>query len=242
MQIEIETGAERIRAERIVPDAGTHPGVIVVHDGMGFGEHAIGVAAELAQAGYAALAVDLYTRKAPEPDLPNDRLLAFLRSVPDRQILSDLQAAIDFFSADPAVQGQKIGMIGYCWGGACTFLASGRCRGLAAAVSWYGELRTEELNERHPEHPLDAVDERACPVLALFAELDAYVPIAYVDELRTRAPRNPIDLELVVYPDLHHGFAHRGREHFDAAAHDDGWARIWNFFDRELRTSPGSTT
>ena len=151
MRVEIESGGDRIRAERVVPDEGTHPGVVVIHDGRGFGEHAVGVAHELARAGYAALAVDLYSREAPREEVTNPELKAFLRSVPDRQIVSDLQAAIDFLAADPAVKGRPIGMIGYCWGGACTFLASGRCRGLSAAVSWYGELRTEELDARHPE-------------------------------------------------------------------------------------------
>ena len=239
MQIEIDSGGERIRAEWVVPvagtDAGTHPGVVVIHDGTGFGEHAIGVANELAEAGYAALAVNLFSRAAPRPGLPDTELLTFLRNVPDRQIVGDLQAAIDFLASSPAVQGQRIGMIGYCWGGASTFLASSHCRGLTAAVSWYGELRTEELNALHPEHPLDAVDERKCPVLALFAELDAYVSVTDVEALRARASRNPVELEIVVYPGLHHGFAHRGRPHFDQAGHDDGWARIWKLFDRELK-------
>ena len=236
MQIEIVSGGDRIRAERILPDAGSHPGVIVIHDGAGFGEHAIGIAKELAQAGYAALAVDLFSREAPRANLSKPELLAFLRSVPDAQIVRDIQAAIDSLASDPAVKGRPIGLIGYCWGGACAFLASGRCRGLSAAVSWYGELRTEMLNALHPEHPVDAVAERKCPVLALFGERDEYVPMAYVEELRARASRNPIDLELVIYPDLQHGFAHRGREHFDLAGHDDGWSRTWNLFDRMLQS------
>ena len=96
-------------------------------------------------------------------------------------------------------------------------------------------LRTEELGALHPEHPIDALDERTCPVLAMFAELDAYVSIDDVEVLRERAGRNALDLEVVVYPGLHHGFAHRDREHFDAPAHDDGWQRIWKLFDRQLR-------
>lgn len=236
MQVEIAVGADRIRAERIVPDEGTHPGVVVVHDGRGFGEHAVGVAHELAQAGYAALAVNLYSREAPPLEITNPELKAFLRSVPDRQIVGDLQATIDFLTADPAVQGRPIGMIGYCWGGACTFLAAGRCRGLSAVASWYGELRTEALDERHPEHPVDALLERQCPVLAMFAELDAYVSVQHVEELRDRDLHNARDLEVVVYPDLHHGFAHRGRDHFNASAHDDGWQRIRKLFERELRS------
>ena len=235
MQVEIESAGDRIRAERVVPDVGTHPGVVVIHDGGGFGEHAVGVAHELAQAGYAALAVNLYSREAPAADITNPELLTFLRNMTDRQILGDLQATIDFLAADPAVQGQRIGMLGYCWGGSCTFLASGRCRGLSAAASWYGELRTEELDERHPEHPIDALDERSCPVLAMFAELDAYVSMAHVEDLRKRVDRNALDLEVVVYPDQHHGFAHRGRDHFDAPSHDDGWQRIWKLFDQQLR-------
>ncbi len=74
----------------------------MVHDGTGFGEHAIGVAHELARAGYAALAVDLYSRGAPPAQISNPDLLAFLRSVPDHQIVADLQAAIDSLAADPA--------------------------------------------------------------------------------------------------------------------------------------------
>ena len=235
MQIEIESNGNKIPAERVVPGPGAHPGVIVVHDGNGFGPHAIGVANEIAEAGFTALAVDLYSREGPPVGLPNDELLAFLRSVSDRQIIGDLQAAIDFLAADPAVAGNPIGMVGYCWGGACTFLASAHCTGLKAAASWYGELRTEELNDKHPEHPIDAVDARRCPVVALFGELDPYVPIAFVDQLRERASRNPIDLEIEVYPGLDHGFAHRERDHFDRTAHDDGWSRIWRLFDRTLR-------
>lgn len=236
MQIEIESNGAVIRAERVVPDTGPHPGVVVVHDGKGFGPHAIGVAHELAAAGYAALAVDLFSREGAPEGLPNDELLAFLRSIPDRQIVGDLQAAIDFLAADAAVDGRPIGLVGYCWGGACAFLASAHCAGLSAAASWYGELKTEALNEKHPEHPIDAVDARQCPVVALFGELDPYVPVAYVDELKARAPRNPIDLEIEIYPGLNHGFAHRERDHFDAAGHDDGWARIWRLFDQTLRS------
>ena len=237
MQIEIESGQDRIEAVRVVPDDGIHPGVIVVHDGGGFGEHAIGVAHELADNGYAALAVNLYSRGGPSADLTNPELLAFLRSMPDQQIITDLQATIDYFAADPAVQGQPIGMIGYCWGGACTFLAASRCSGLAAAASWYGELVTEELDARHPEHPMDALDDRTCPVLAMFAELDAYVSVDNVERLRGQVERNPHDLEIVVYPGLYHGFAHRGRDHFDVDGHDDGWRRIWALLERELRSA-----
>jgi carboxymethylenebutenolidase len=234
LQIEIKSADTRIRAERVVPDEGVHPGVIVVHDARGFSEHVVGVAHELARAGYAALAVDMYSRGGPAPDVTDPELLAFMRSVPDRQILSDLQAAIDFVAADPAVRGQRIGIIGYCWGGSGAFLASGHCRGLSAVVSWYGELRTEELDERHPEHPIDALDDRTCPVLAMFGELDAHVPLSHVEELRERVARNPIELELVIYPGRHHGFAHRGREYFEESGHDDGWRRIFELFDREL--------
>ncbi len=62
MQIEIESNGNKIPAEPAVPGPGTHPGVIVVHDGNGFGPHAIGVANEIAEAGFTALAVDLYSR------------------------------------------------------------------------------------------------------------------------------------------------------------------------------------
>jgi len=240
-EVEIDSNGARIRAVRIAPDEGDHPGVVVVHDGRGFGAHTIGVARELADAGYVALAVDLYSRGAPAEEIANAELLAFMRSVPDEQIVADLQASVDFLAADPAVAGHPIGLVGYCWGGACAFLASAHCRGIAAAASWYGELKTEELGSRHPEHPLDALAGRRCPVVALFAELDEYVLQDHVAQLRNRREsevEGKPELEIVVYPDLHHGFAHRGREHFDQTAHDDGWQRIHRLFDRMLKRAP----
>lgn len=237
MRIEIASSGGRIQGEYVAPDAGPRPGVVVVHDGRGFGDHAIGVAHELAEQGYAALAVDLYSRGGPAADIANSELKAFMRAVPDRQIIADLQAAIDHLAQAPAVRGRPIGLIGYCWGGACAFLASAHCDGLAVAASWYGELRTEVLGALHPEHPMDALLARRCPVVALFAELDPYVPLAQVEELRERHASRPggFPLEIVVYPGVGHGFAHRGRDHFDAPSHDDGWNRIRQRFERALR-------
>lgn len=237
LQIELASNDDQIRGEYVVSDAGPHPGVIVLHDGRGFSEHAVGVAHELAAQGYAALAVDLYSRGRPAPDIANPDLKAFMRAVPDEQIVRDVQAAIDFLARDRAVRGRPIGLIGYCWGGACAFLAAAHCTGLAAVASWYGELRTEVLNALHPEHPMDALLARRCPAIALFAELDPYVSLQHVDDLRARQAEAPGDhaLEIVIYPGVGHGFAHRGRDHFDAPAHDDGWTRIHRLFDRELK-------
>ena len=96
--------------------------------------------------------------------------------------MNEIAAALDVVKS-----AGKVGVVGYCWGGACTFLASAHCTGLSAAASWYGELRTEQLNDKHPEHPIDAVDARRCPVVALFGERDPYVPVAYAEELEARA-------------------------------------------------------
>ena len=237
MELELESGGDRIRGEYSAAEGGPHPCVIVVHDARGYSDHVVGVVHELVAAGYAALAVDLYSRGAPAEDITIPDLKNFVRSVADDQIVGDLQVAIDFLANARAVQGGPIGLIGYCWGGTCAYLAAAHCEGLSAAVSWYGELRTEVLNDRHPEHPMEALLARRCPMLALFAEHDAYVPLPQVDELRERHARNPgeHELEIVLYPGVHHGFAHRGREHFDAPAHDDGWRHIHRLFDRELK-------
>lgn len=236
MEVELDSGGDRIRGSFVAPEGGPHPGVVVLHDARGFSEHVVGVIHELAGMGHAALAVDLYSRERPAPDIALADLKHFVRGVSDDQIICDVQASIDFLADHPAVRGRPIGSIGYCWGGTCAYLAAAHCDGLAAVVSWYGELRTEILNDRHPEHPLDALLARRCPVLALFAELDPYVPPSHVDELRARSARDPGQhpLEIIVYPGVHHGFAHRGRNHFDAPAHDDGWMRIRRFFDRLL--------
>ncbi len=144
------------------------PGVVVVHDVWGLYDQYHAVAQRLARAGFAALAVDLYAR-GEQPGSPADMpaVMKFLHRLPDRRVLTDLQAALDFLRARPEVAGRKLGLTGFCMGGKYADLAAVHCQGLSAAVSWYGMLHADALDDANPEHALDALARVRCPLLAV---------------------------------------------------------------------------
>lgn len=235
MIVEFPSGAQRVRGALFLPDGAARAGVIVVPDVWGLAPHYEQIAAKLAAAGYAALAVDLYTRgEAPQTYGPQ-RVGEFIQALPDRQVLGDLQAAADFLAAHAALRGRNVGITGFCMGGMYTLLAACRLRGLAAAVSWYGMLRAAALDANKPEHVLDAIERLAVPTLALFGADDALIPAADVAALGERAKRAGRALEIVTYPGAGHAFNNDTRpDTFRPAASADGWQRLFAHFARHL--------
>jgi carboxymethylenebutenolidase len=233
MRVEFPAGAQRVRGSLELPaGGGPNAGVIVIPDVWGLSPHYEGIARKLAAAGHAALAIDLYTRgESPEKFGPA-RVTEFIQALPDRQVLGDVQAAIDFLAAHPAVRGRRVGITGFCMGGMYAFLAACRCRGLSAAAPWYGMLRASALDANKPEHVLDAIRALGVPTLALFGAEDALIPLSDVEELRARAGRA---LETVVYPGAGHAFNNDTRpDAFRPEASADAWRRVLSHFERHL--------
>jgi len=236
MRVEFPSGRDTIAGELRLPTRAPAAGVVILHDVWGLSDVYRGVAQRLADAGYAALALDLYAR-GEQPGSPADMpaVMRFMHALPDGRIVSDVQAAIDFLRARPELAGRKVGLTGFCMGGKYTFLAACHCRELAAAVAWYGMLRAPALDAANPEHALDALGSVRCPVLALFGAEDALIPQSDVAELRRRAGERRLPIEVVVYPGAGHAFANESRpEAYREAAAIDGWRRAFDFFAKEL--------
>jgi carboxymethylenebutenolidase len=237
--VRFPSGGDTLSGALYLPEGaagGPRPGVVVVHDVWGLYDQYHAVAQRLARAGFAALAVDLYAR-GERPGSPADMpgVMKFLHRLPDRRVLADLQAALDYLRARPEVAGAKLGLTGFCMGGKYADLAAVHCQGLSAAVSWYGMLRADALDDANPEHALDALARVRCPLLALFGADDVLIPQRDVDELRSRVRERALPIEVVVYAGAGHAFANDSRpEAFRAEAAADGWKRALAFFEREL--------
>lgn len=170
----------------------------------------------------ARLAVDHgWAVAAPEPFPGREHLAAEDREIGsnnDDKVLGDLLAAADLLGE------KSVSVLGFCQGGMWALKASGTGR-FARAVSFYGMIRVAWARPGHAQ-PLDWVDRPgACPVLALVAGKDQLVPVADADLLRARP-----HVEVVVYPEAQHGFAHdpaRPTHRPDDAA--DAWRRAVAF-------------
>ncbi|MEX2205929.1 MAG: dienelactone hydrolase family protein [Myxococcota bacterium] len=239
MIVRFASGGDPLEGALYLPEATAtlpRPAVVIVHDVWGLYEPYHQVAQRLARAGFVALALDLYAR-GEKPGSPSDMpgVMKFLHRLPDRRVLADIQAALDFLRARPEVEGRKLGLTGFCMGGKYADLAAVRCRGLDAVVSWYGMLRADALDDANPEHALDALAELRCPLLALFGADDVLIPQQDVLELSSRARERALPVEVVVYASAGHAFANDSRpEAFRAEAAADAWRRALAFFAREL--------
>lgn len=243
MRVELAAGRDSLAGELELPQGSRPvPGVVILHDVWGLGDLYRGFARKLAQAGFAALALDLYAR-GEKPGSPSDMpgVMRFMHALPDGRVIADIQAAIDFLRARPEVSGRAVGLTGFCMGGKYTFLAASHCSNLSAAVAWYGMLRAPAIDTENPEHALDALARVRCPVLGLFGAEDALIPLADVDELKRRAAERRAAIEVVVYPGAGHAFANELRaETYRPEAARDAWSRALQFFAKHLGDRSGS--
>jgi carboxymethylenebutenolidase len=223
-------------------DAGPQPGVVVIPDVWGLSDHYRDLARRLAGEGFAALAVDLYRREAERKISDPGH---WIRGLDDRRVLADVQAAADLLACAPA-GGRRVGVTGFCMGGQYAILASAGCRGLCAAVPFYGLLSHEhgllappagEVLDpaRKPRSPLDAAASARCPLLAFFGRDDAFIPLADVEAFERQLEKSGQPHEIVVYDGAGHAFLNDTRpEMYRPEAARDAWGRMLAWFRRHL--------
>jgi carboxymethylenebutenolidase len=220
---------------------GASPGIVVIHDVWGLSDHTRDIARRFAAAGFSALAIDLY-RRLPAVEIQDPG--RWIRDLSDPLALEEVQAGIDLLAAHPAVSGRRIGVVGFCMGGMYALLAAARCRGLSAAVVFYGllahdhgMLRAEGGLDpaRKPCEPLAAAAEITCPLLGFFGEDDEFVPPSDVERLRVSLARASRPSEVLVYPDAGHAFMNDTRPAaFRPQLARRAWSRTLDFLHREL--------
>jgi len=233
-------------AERDPKAAASHapcPSVVMVHDVWGLSDHTRDLAERLASEGYGVLAVDLYRR---ERSLDIGDPGAWIRGLSDPQVLADLQQAVDFCAQRASGAGRSVAITGFCMGGMYTLLAAMRCRGLAAAVSFYGMLSYETglmasdagLDPlKKPASPLAAASDLTCPTLAFFGERDPFIPLEQVHELEAKLAATSHPCTVKIYPDAGHAFMNDTRpDAYRPQVAADAWARMLRF----LATFAGS--
>jgi carboxymethylenebutenolidase len=222
--------------------ARTAPGVVMLHDVWGLSDHTRDLARRLAAEGFAVLAVDLY-RRLPEAKVTDPG--RFIRGLSDPDVLAEVQGAVDHL-AGGAASDHRVGITGFCMGGQYTILAAAGCRGLSAAVPFYGMLSHEHgllapasgeaLDPaRKPRSPLDAGAAVRCPTLALFGRDDPFIPVDDVRAFERQLARSGQLCEVVLYEGAGHAFMNDTRpEMHRPAAALDAWARLVAWLRRHL--------
>ncbi len=193
---------------------GKRPGVLVIHEWWGHNQHARNQAVRLAKAGYVGFALDLYG-KGKLAEHPKDAQAMSSALMKDPAVVkARFDAALAELKKDPNVDPKKIGVVGYCMGGAVALQMAREGEDLQAIATFHASLAA-------PEKPAakGAVKPR---ILVNTGAADPFVPPAAVDAFKKEMADAGARAEVVSYPTAKHGFTNpdAGKHGMDALAYD----------------------
>jgi carboxymethylenebutenolidase len=190
----------RLSAYRATPSGKPRGGLVVIQEIFGVNSHIKNVTDGFAADGYVAIAPALFDRVEPgfetgytQADIERGRMVRGKLQIEDA--VRDVAAAVKELNKG----GQKVGVVGYCFGGTVAWLAATRIPGVAAASSFYGGGVADAAGEQ-PK----------CPVMFHFGETDQSIPKDHWDRIKAQHPKIPMH----IYP-AGHGFScdERGSYH-----------------------------
>jgi len=202
------------------------PGIVVIQEWWGMNDQIRGVADKLAAAGYRALVPDLYRGKSTVDAKEAEHLMTGLNF--GDAAGQDVRGAVQFLKSSGSA---KVGVTGFCMGGALTILSAVNVPEADAAVVWYG----------FP--PLEYVDASKvkAPMLGHFATRDQAFPIGKVDELEKKLRAANVKFEFHRY-DAKHAFANETADEkkldmleYNPKAAELAWKRTMEFLAKALK-------
>ena len=209
----------------------TGAGMLVLPDVRGLHAYYKELALRFAEAGIDAVAVDYFGRTAPSEDRGEE--FEFLAHVPQTRpetLQADVNAAAEHLRSERGGQVRALFSVGFCFGGALSFLQAANGRDMAGVIGFYGwPVGLVRWPDR--PRPIDAVDRFTCPVLSIFGGADEGIPPSAIQEWDAALSRAGVEHESVTYDGAPHSFFDRRQEEFaDASA--DAWRRVREFVAR----------
>jgi carboxymethylenebutenolidase len=206
---------------------GAHPAVIVIHPWSGIDDHTRDVGRRFAKAGYVALVPDLLSRLGGTSSFATrEAAIAAGRKLADETITGDLNGAVAYLKGQNFVRANRVGVIGFCWGGGKALLFTTRSKDLTASVIYYGD---------NPAN-LDDVKNISVPVLGHYGEVDERITSG-VPKLSEAMKKYGKSFEYKIYAGAPHSFNtdDSPRSYREEAA-KEAWGRTLEFFKKHLQS------
>jgi carboxymethylenebutenolidase len=221
--VHIKNGADSIRAYVAYPERKTRaPAIIVIHEIFGLTDWEPTVADRLAREGYVAVLPDLLSSKYGKSPADADSGRKLVGELEPDRITSDLDAVYAYVNGLPAVFKDRIGTIGFCWGGGQSFRYATHNPNLRAAVVCYG-----------PAPDTAAIRRIKAPILGVYGENDERIT-GSLPEVAGQMQSAGKTFTYDVYPGTGHGFLKRGRQGSDGPQVERAWTRILQFYRARL--------
>jgi carboxymethylenebutenolidase len=234
--VTLDTPDGPMRAYEARPDAQPRGGLVVIQEAFGVNDHIEDVTRRGAEAGYHAVAPDLFHRSGggTVPYGQFEKVLEKFQGITgDDAVLADVDAAVAHLRM-AGLADSNIGIVGFCFGGRVTFLAALR-RDLGAAVGFYGGGIVTGRFQQFPPLVGDATNLKT-PWLGLFGDQDTSIPVDDVETLRSAVAGARVDTEIIRYADAGHGFHCDQRPDFRPEDAKDAWARTLAWLDTHLHS------
>lgn len=222
-----------------MPNVGNNfPTILVVHEIFGVHEHIKDVCRRFAKLGYMAIAPELLARQGDvyrESDI--EKLIDIALSAPDSQVISDLDATIAWVEKSGKGNPNKLGIVGFCWGGRIVWMYSNYNKKLKAGASWYGHL-VNEYNSLQEQHPIDITSSLKVPILGFYGGADEGIPVSDVVQMEKMLKRSSSNSKIILYPNAPHGFHADYRSEYRQKAAESSWQQMQQWFNQHgLKTT-----
>ncbi len=236
-EVKIPVKDGEIPAYRAMPEKGKNfPVVLVVQEIFGVHEHIKDICRRFAKLGHMAIAPELYARQGDVSNLQTiDEIRKIVVKVPDAQVMSDLDAAVDYAKKSGKANTGKLGITGFCWGGRIVWLYAAHNPKLKAGVAWYGSLvprANQPKSELQPMQPIDVAANLKAPVLGLYGGADDGIPNNTVEQMQAKLKELKSKSEIILYPDTPHGFHADYRPTYRKEQAEDGWKKLQAWFKK----------
>lgn len=198
------------------------PGVIVIHENRGLVPHIEDVTRRVALEGFLALAPDALSPLGGTPE-DMSKAPSMIQSLDSQSNMRNFLAAVRYLMAHPASTG-KVGVVGFCWGGAVANQLAVNSPELIAVAPFYG---------RQPA--LEDVPKIKASLLLHYAGIDEAIN-GGIPAYEAALKKASIDYRMYMYEDAKHAFLNdTNAERYNKEAAELAWQRTISFFKEKLK-------
>lgn len=188
------------------PALSRYPALLVLHDFYGLDDATRQAAERLSALGYVTLAPDVFasTGGLPQGETADDApaegvLLDHAMSLFDTRVTQAALAALESLAARDDVDANRVGIVGWGWGGAYALMAAAHDTRPRVAVDIGGTISYPALTPQKPGSPLNFVANLQGALFAAFAGADPLFPQNEIDRLRGRMIEHDKRGEVKIY-------------------------------------------
>jgi carboxymethylenebutenolidase len=221
--VEFPSNSHTCQGYFAAPESGKGPAVVVIQEWWGLVPHIQDLVERFADAGFCAIAPDLFHGRTTKSPDEAGRLLMELDA---ERAESEIAGAGEYVLSRPECTSKSYGVVGFCMGGALAQYVATKEANVGAAASFYGGFKNVKMEWKNLHAPL----------LLVYAENDQGVPAASGREREAMLKEMGKSVDLVVYPNAGHAFFNDTRpEAYNAEASKDAWHRTLELFRTNVK-------